>query len=90
MQHHNPILLFKKASYPELICNNSAVSFPPAVPKCLSVSSGCTLALLQWVSSFHGSLFPHLTVSYFFLLVKLTSSKKKCVLLLIVPSLVDV
>uniref|UniRef100_A0A8D3BSL1 Achalasia, adrenocortical insufficiency, alacrimia n=1 Tax=Scophthalmus maximus TaxID=52904 RepID=A0A8D3BSL1_SCOMX len=67
VQHHNPILLFKKASYPELICNNSAVSFPPAVPKCLSVSSGCTLALLQWVSSFHGSLFPHLTVSYFFL-----------------------
>uniref|UniRef100_A0A8D3CUE0 Achalasia, adrenocortical insufficiency, alacrimia n=1 Tax=Scophthalmus maximus TaxID=52904 RepID=A0A8D3CUE0_SCOMX len=33
------------------------------VPKCLSVSSGCTLALLQWVSSFHGSLFPHLTLS---------------------------
>uniref|UniRef100_A0A673APM4 Aladin seven-bladed propeller domain-containing protein n=1 Tax=Sphaeramia orbicularis TaxID=375764 RepID=A0A673APM4_9TELE len=23
----------------------------------------CTLALLQWVSSFHGSLFPHLTLS---------------------------
>uniref|UniRef100_A0A673AQ34 Aladin seven-bladed propeller domain-containing protein n=1 Tax=Sphaeramia orbicularis TaxID=375764 RepID=A0A673AQ34_9TELE len=34
------------------------------MPKWLSVSSGCTLALLQWVSSFHGSLFPHLTVSY--------------------------
>uniref|UniRef100_A0A673AQ42 Aladin seven-bladed propeller domain-containing protein n=1 Tax=Sphaeramia orbicularis TaxID=375764 RepID=A0A673AQ42_9TELE len=33
------------------------------VPKWLSVSSGCTLALLQWVSSFHGSLFPHLTLS---------------------------
>uniref|UniRef100_A0A669CYN0 Achalasia, adrenocortical insufficiency, alacrimia n=1 Tax=Oreochromis niloticus TaxID=8128 RepID=A0A669CYN0_ORENI len=34
-----------------------------AVPKWLSMSSGCILALLQWVSSFHGSLFPHLTVS---------------------------
>lgn len=33
------------------------------VPKWLSVSSGCTLALLQKVSSFHGSLFPHLTLS---------------------------
>uniref|UniRef100_A0A673AT85 Aladin seven-bladed propeller domain-containing protein n=1 Tax=Sphaeramia orbicularis TaxID=375764 RepID=A0A673AT85_9TELE len=33
------------------------------MPKWLSVSSGCTLALLQWVSSFHGSLFPHLTLS---------------------------
>uniref|UniRef100_A0A7N6A0H4 Aladin seven-bladed propeller domain-containing protein n=1 Tax=Anabas testudineus TaxID=64144 RepID=A0A7N6A0H4_ANATE len=35
-----------------------------AVPKWLSVSSGCILALLRWVSSFHGSLFPHLTVSF--------------------------
>uniref|UniRef100_A0A669CI42 Achalasia, adrenocortical insufficiency, alacrimia n=1 Tax=Oreochromis niloticus TaxID=8128 RepID=A0A669CI42_ORENI len=34
-----------------------------AVPKWLSMSSGCILALLQWVSSFHGSLFPHLTLS---------------------------
>lgn len=34
-----------------------------AVPKWLSMSSGCILALLRWVSSFHGSLFPHLTVS---------------------------
>uniref|UniRef100_A0A7N6BK05 Aladin seven-bladed propeller domain-containing protein n=1 Tax=Anabas testudineus TaxID=64144 RepID=A0A7N6BK05_ANATE len=34
------------------------------VPKWLSVSSGCILALLRWVSSFHGSLFPHLTVSF--------------------------
>uniref|UniRef100_A0A7N8Y2D4 Achalasia, adrenocortical insufficiency, alacrimia n=1 Tax=Mastacembelus armatus TaxID=205130 RepID=A0A7N8Y2D4_9TELE len=34
-----------------------------AVPKWLSVSSGCILALLRWVSSFHGSLFPHLTLS---------------------------
>uniref|UniRef100_A0A4W6F2L4 Achalasia, adrenocortical insufficiency, alacrimia n=1 Tax=Lates calcarifer TaxID=8187 RepID=A0A4W6F2L4_LATCA len=33
------------------------------VPKWLSVSSGCTLALLRWISSFHGSLFPHLTLS---------------------------
>ncbi|KAM4562856.1 aladin [Odontesthes bonariensis] len=33
------------------------------VPKWLSVSSGCILALLRWVSSFHGSLFPHLTLS---------------------------
>lgn len=33
------------------------------VPRWLSVTSGCILALLQKVSSFHGSLFPHLTVS---------------------------
>eukprot|EP00064_Thunnus_orientalis_P012650 superscaffoldBa00001967_g12685 len=33
------------------------------VPKWLSVSSGCILALLRRVSSFHGSLFPHLTLS---------------------------
>lgn len=33
------------------------------VPKWLSMSSGCILALLRWVSSFHGSLFPHLTLS---------------------------
>ncbi|XP_054625279.1 aladin [Dunckerocampus dactyliophorus] len=33
------------------------------VPKWLSVSSGCILALLQRISSFHGSLFPHLTLS---------------------------
>ncbi|XP_027132134.1 aladin-like, partial [Larimichthys crocea] len=33
------------------------------VPPWLSVSSGCILALLRKVSSFHGSLFPHLTVS---------------------------
>uniref|UniRef100_A0A8C4I4V2 Achalasia, adrenocortical insufficiency, alacrimia n=1 Tax=Dicentrarchus labrax TaxID=13489 RepID=A0A8C4I4V2_DICLA len=33
------------------------------MPKCLSVSSGCILALLRKISSFHGSLFPHLTVS---------------------------
>uniref|UniRef100_A0A4W6F389 Achalasia, adrenocortical insufficiency, alacrimia n=1 Tax=Lates calcarifer TaxID=8187 RepID=A0A4W6F389_LATCA len=42
---------------------NSPVSCSPAVPKWLSVSSGCTLALLRWISSFHGSLFPHLTLS---------------------------
>ncbi|KAF0035772.1 hypothetical protein F2P81_011084 [Scophthalmus maximus] len=52
VQHHNPILLFKKASYPELICNNSAVSFPPAVPKCLSLSSEDMIAefsqVLNW------------------------------------------
>uniref|UniRef100_A0A8C8CLG8 Aladin seven-bladed propeller domain-containing protein n=1 Tax=Oncorhynchus tshawytscha TaxID=74940 RepID=A0A8C8CLG8_ONCTS len=40
------------------IANSSA-----EVPKWLEVSSSCVLALLQWVSSFHGSLFPHLTVS---------------------------
>uniref|UniRef100_A0AAQ5XP03 Aladin seven-bladed propeller domain-containing protein n=1 Tax=Amphiprion ocellaris TaxID=80972 RepID=A0AAQ5XP03_AMPOC len=34
------------------------------VPKWLSMSSGCILALLRWVSSFHGSLFPHLTVCW--------------------------
>nr|XP_020466247.1 aladin isoform X4 [Monopterus albus] len=33
------------------------------VPKWLTVSSGCILALLRWVSSFHGSLYPHLTLS---------------------------
>ncbi|XP_037539924.1 aladin [Nematolebias whitei] len=33
------------------------------VPKWLSVTSGCILALLQWASSFHGSLFPHVTLS---------------------------
>ncbi|XP_034028749.1 aladin [Thalassophryne amazonica] len=33
------------------------------VPKWLSVSSGCVLALLRWISSLHGSLFPHLTLS---------------------------
>ncbi|RVE70806.1 hypothetical protein OJAV_G00068080 [Oryzias javanicus] len=33
------------------------------VPKWLSVGSGCILALLRWISSFHGSLFPHLTLS---------------------------
>ncbi|XP_003963523.1 aladin [Takifugu rubripes] len=33
------------------------------VPKWLSVTCGCILALLQKVSSFHGSLFPHLALS---------------------------
>ncbi|KAK1786869.1 hypothetical protein P4O66_017247 [Electrophorus voltai] len=33
------------------------------VPKWLTMSSGCILALLRWMSSFHGSLFPHLTLS---------------------------
>ncbi|XP_013855534.1 aladin isoform X2 [Austrofundulus limnaeus] len=33
------------------------------VPKWLSVTSGCILALLRWASSFHGSLFPHVTLS---------------------------
>uniref|UniRef100_A0A1A8G9M0 Achalasia, adrenocortical insufficiency, alacrimia n=1 Tax=Nothobranchius korthausae TaxID=1143690 RepID=A0A1A8G9M0_9TELE len=32
-------------------------------PKWLSVTSGCILAVLRWVSSFHGSLFPHVTLS---------------------------
>ena len=45
------------------ISNIQYLCFSLAVPKWLSVSSGCTLALLQRVSSFHGSLFPHLTVS---------------------------
>ncbi|XP_028842607.1 aladin isoform X2 [Denticeps clupeoides] len=36
---------------------------PDEVPKWLSVGSGCMLALLRWISSFHGSLFPHLTLS---------------------------
>uniref|UniRef100_A0A8D0A8K3 Achalasia, adrenocortical insufficiency, alacrimia n=1 Tax=Sander lucioperca TaxID=283035 RepID=A0A8D0A8K3_SANLU len=42
---------------------NSPLSCAVVVPKWLSVSSGCTLALLRWFSSFHGSLFPHLTVT---------------------------
>ncbi|KAJ8336407.1 hypothetical protein SKAU_G00376270 [Synaphobranchus kaupii] len=33
------------------------------VPRWLTVGSGFTLALLRWFSSFHGSLFPHLTLS---------------------------
>uniref|UniRef100_A0A3P9J7Z3 Achalasia, adrenocortical insufficiency, alacrimia n=1 Tax=Oryzias latipes TaxID=8090 RepID=A0A3P9J7Z3_ORYLA len=33
------------------------------VPKWLAVGSGCILALLRWISSFHSSLFPHLTLS---------------------------
>uniref|UniRef100_A0AAQ5Z520 Aladin seven-bladed propeller domain-containing protein n=1 Tax=Amphiprion ocellaris TaxID=80972 RepID=A0AAQ5Z520_AMPOC len=43
---------------------NSPVIDAFAVPKWLSMSSGCILALLRWVSSFHGSLFPHLTVCW--------------------------
>lgn len=33
------------------------------VPKCVSVASSFVLALLRRLSSFHGSLFPHLTLS---------------------------
>lgn len=33
------------------------------VPKWLAMSSGCVLALLRRISSFHGSLFPHVTLS---------------------------
>ncbi|XP_077594204.1 aladin [Stigmatopora nigra] len=33
------------------------------VPKWMSVSSGCILALLQMITSFRSSLFPHLTLS---------------------------
>uniref|UniRef100_A0A8C9VNI8 Achalasia, adrenocortical insufficiency, alacrimia n=2 Tax=Scleropages formosus TaxID=113540 RepID=A0A8C9VNI8_SCLFO len=33
------------------------------VPRWLTVGCSWTLALLRWVSSFHGSLFPHLTLS---------------------------
>uniref|UniRef100_A0A1A8MLQ2 Achalasia, adrenocortical insufficiency, alacrimia n=1 Tax=Nothobranchius pienaari TaxID=704102 RepID=A0A1A8MLQ2_9TELE len=32
-------------------------------PKWLSVTSGCILAVLRWVSSFHGSLFPHVKLN---------------------------
>ncbi|XP_005731813.1 aladin isoform X1 [Pundamilia nyererei] len=42
---------------------NEITNSHPHVPKWLSMSSGCILALLRWVSSFHGSLFPHLTLS---------------------------
>uniref|UniRef100_A0A672R2Y7 Aladin seven-bladed propeller domain-containing protein n=1 Tax=Sinocyclocheilus grahami TaxID=75366 RepID=A0A672R2Y7_SINGR len=34
-----------------------------SVPRFLAVGSACVLALLRWASSFHGSLFPHLTLS---------------------------
>ena len=47
--------------YPWL--SNDALNLFSTVPKWLGVSSGCVLALLRWISSFHGSLFPHLTVS---------------------------
>ncbi|MBN3317693.1 AAAS protein, partial [Atractosteus spatula] len=33
------------------------------VPRWMAVGSGCSLALLRWMSSFHGSLFPHLALS---------------------------
>ncbi|MBN3306284.1 AAAS protein, partial [Amia calva] len=33
------------------------------VPRWLAVGSGFSLALLRWVSSLHGSLFPHLSLS---------------------------
>ncbi|XP_029012896.1 aladin isoform X2 [Betta splendens] len=42
---------------------NEIINSDKEVPKWLSVSSGCILALLQRVSSFHSSLFPHLTLS---------------------------
>ncbi|KAJ8016295.1 hypothetical protein DPEC_G00005710 [Dallia pectoralis] len=42
---------------------NEMANSSAEVPKWLGVSSRCVLALLQWVSSFHGSLFPHLTLS---------------------------
>uniref|UniRef100_G3NFQ2 Achalasia, adrenocortical insufficiency, alacrimia n=1 Tax=Gasterosteus aculeatus aculeatus TaxID=481459 RepID=G3NFQ2_GASAC len=42
---------------------HSPVSCVLVVPKWLSVSSGFSLALLRWFSSFHGSMFPHLTLS---------------------------
>ncbi|KAK1151236.1 aladin isoform X1 [Acipenser oxyrinchus oxyrinchus] len=32
-------------------------------PRCMKVGACCSLAILRWVSSFHGSLFPHLTLS---------------------------
>lgn len=49
--------------YPLMCVYKQELSCALAVPKWLSVSSGCTLALLRKVSSFHGSLFPHVTVS---------------------------
>ncbi|TRY91714.1 hypothetical protein DNTS_003343 [Danionella cerebrum] len=33
------------------------------VPRCVAVVSRCLLALMRWASSFHSSLFPHLTLS---------------------------
>uniref|UniRef100_A0A8C7D9X1 Achalasia, adrenocortical insufficiency, alacrimia n=1 Tax=Oncorhynchus kisutch TaxID=8019 RepID=A0A8C7D9X1_ONCKI len=51
----------KKVFYHARVCNSLMCVFP--VPKWLEVSSSCVLALLRWVSSFHGSLFPHLTLS---------------------------
>lgn len=42
---------------------NEITNSDTEAPKWLSMSSGCGLALLRWISSFHGSLFPHLTLS---------------------------
>ncbi|MEQ2170881.1 hypothetical protein GOODEAATRI_004885, partial [Goodea atripinnis] len=42
---------------------NEVTTSHAEVPKWLSVTSGCILALLRWVSSFHGSLHPHVTLS---------------------------
>ena len=40
-----------------------SLPYPLSVPRCVSVTSGFVLALLRRLTSFHGSLFPHLTVS---------------------------
>lgn len=49
---------------PVLICQTEDIEVFvfPTVPKWLTLSSGCVLALLRWMSSFHCSLFPHLKV----------------------------
>ncbi|CAL9703323.1 unnamed protein product [Knipowitschia caucasica] len=42
---------------------NEVTNSDSEVPKWLSLSSGCILALLRRISSFRGSLFPHVTLS---------------------------
>lgn len=57
------VILNTDLSYIFSMCIYTSCIYLLVVPRWLSVTSGCILALLQKVSSFHGSLFPHLTVS---------------------------
>uniref|UniRef100_H3D4W9 Achalasia, adrenocortical insufficiency, alacrimia n=1 Tax=Tetraodon nigroviridis TaxID=99883 RepID=H3D4W9_TETNG len=52
---------WRDGGFPGLL--NEITNSHAEVPKWLSVTCGCILALLQKVSSFHGSLFPHVTLS---------------------------
>lgn len=42
------------------------VPVPPAGLQWLKTGSSSALAVCRWLSSLHGSLFPHLSVSFFF------------------------